>query len=98
MEIINIEARTWNALLSRVDGFVQRVEGLCKRHSDKELKEWLDNQDVCQRLGIDKRTLQNYRRRGLLPYARVEHKVLYRPEDVEKLLASSSHPANTHKP
>lgn len=59
---------------------------------DVSLKKWLDNQDVCDVLGISKRTLQTYREKGLLPFSRIRHKIFYKPEDVGKLLQSSHYP------
>lgn len=85
MEIINVEARTWEAMMSRFEAFTQRVETLCEGH-DKSLKKWLDNQEVCQILNISKRTLQTYRDNGTLAYTQINHKVFYKPEDVEKVI------------
>ncbi len=98
MEIISIEARTYEAMMAKFDSFTRRVESMCNRQRDIGLKPWLDNQDVCQMLGITKRTLQTYRERGLIPFSRIRHKILYRPEDVEQLLQSSSHPLTPDKP
>ena len=98
MEIVNIEARTYEAMITKFDSFTRKVESVCERQRDTGLKPWLDNQDVCQMLGITKRTLQSYRERGLIPFSRIRHKIFYRPEDVEKLLQSSSHPLIPDKP
>ena len=46
MEIINIEARTFEAMMERFEAFARKVDILCGQHKGKELKEWLDNQDV----------------------------------------------------
>ncbi len=88
MEVISIEARTYEAMIKRFDSFTRKVESMCEQQRDIGLKPWLDNQDVCQMLGITKRTLQTYRESGLIPFSRIRHKVFYRPEDVEKLLQS----------
>ena len=50
----------------------------------------LDGADVCEKLGISKRTLQTYRDRGLLPYSQINHKIYYRTEDVEVFVESMS--------
>ena len=65
MEIINIEARTFEAMTERFKLFVQRVNCLC-RPQNKGLGKWLDNQEVCLILNISKRTLQTYRDNGTL--------------------------------
>jgi len=85
MEIINIEARTFEAMVTRVEQFVKRINALCGR-KNKELQKWLDNQDVCQMLNISKRTLQTYRNNGALPYSQINHKMYYKPEDVQRVI------------
>jgi carbamoylphosphate synthase small subunit len=86
MEIINIETQTFEAMMSRFERFAERVEALCRSNGDKTLQQWLDNQDVCQMCNISKRTLQTLRDNGALPHTRIEHKMYYRPADIERLL------------
>ena len=88
MEIINVEAWTFEAMMARFEAFAQRVETLCRDNGDKALQKWLDNQEVCEILNISKRTLQTYRDNGTLPFTQVNHKIYYRPEDVERLINS----------
>ncbi|GHV53599.1 DNA-binding protein [Bacteroidia bacterium] len=85
MEIINIEARTFEAMVSRFEQFVRRIDSLCG-HKDRELQKWLDNQNVCQILNISKRTLQTYRDNSTLPYSQINHKMYYKPGDVQKVM------------
>ena len=66
-----------------------RLSELCRRQ-DKALQPWLDNEEVCLLLNIQKRTLQRYRERGLLPCTQIRHKIYYKTEDVERLLAASA--------
>jgi hypothetical protein len=86
MEIVNIDAKTFEAMLSKFEGFAKRMEQLCHQHGDKEMSEWLDNQDVCQLLNISPRTLQTFRDNGTLAYSQISHKTYYKPEDVQKIL------------
>ena len=86
MEIINMEARTFEAMMTRFESFAARVESLCRENGEKTLKQWLDGQEVCQILGVSPRTLQTFRDSGKIPYTRIEHKMYYRPIDVEKLI------------
>jgi len=94
MEIISMNIKVFNAFARRVEDIEEKAERLYRRQADLGLKDWLDNQDVCEILDITKRTLQSYREKGLLPYARIEHKIRYKPEDVQKLLQSSAHQPN----
>jgi len=48
--------------------------------------DWLDNQEICQLLHISKRTLENYRCRGMLPFSKVGGKVYYRMNDINDFL------------
>lgn len=85
MEIVNIEAKTFEAMLSKFESFATRMEHLCHLYGDRE-SEWLDNQDVCMLLNISPRTLQTLRDNGTLAYSQINHKTYYKPGDVEKIL------------
>jgi hypothetical protein len=47
---------------------------------------WLDIQDASSLLRVTKRTLQNYRRKGLLSSSRMGGKIYYRLDDIENFL------------
>ncbi len=85
-QIVNIEAETFERMLSRVELFADRMGLLCELYGDRDIKQWLDNQDVCQLLNISKRTLQTLRDNGRLVYSRIGHKIYYKPDDVQKIL------------
>lgn len=86
MEVVNMEASTFEAMMAGVESFARRVETLYKQHGKKRLQEWLDNQDVCEILCISKRTLQTYRDNGTLAFSQIGHKMYYKREDVKKLM------------
>jgi hypothetical protein len=86
MDIVNVEAGTFEAMLSKFEGFAKRMEHLCRQHGDRDIGEWLDNQDVCLLLNISPRTLQTLRDNGTLAYTQINHKAYYKPSDVEKIL------------
>ena len=86
MEVISIERSTYEELLTSFNGFVSQMKAIAGRGTDKRLGEWLDNQDVCQILNICPRTLQTLRQNGTLAYSQIEHKVYYKPEDVERII------------
>lgn len=83
-----MDVEVFDALTLRVNAIEEQTEAMSRRQEDIGLKKWLDNQDVCDVLGISKRTLQTYRDKGLLPFSQIRHKIFYKPEDVEKLLQS----------
>lgn len=61
MEIVSIEKKTFEEMAARFDRFVRRMDDICKRHGEKTMNEWMDNQDVCRMLNISPRTLQTLR-------------------------------------
>lgn len=85
MEIISVEASTFEEMMVRFESFDKRLETLCRQSGDKSMQEWLDNQEVCEILNISKRTLQGYRESGVLPYSKIGYKMFYRPVDVQKM-------------
>ena len=86
MEIVNIDARTFEKMLSEFESFASQVEVLCRLHGDKDISEWLDNQDVCLLLRISPRTLQTLRDNKTLAYTQICHKIYYKPADVEAIV------------
>lgn len=86
MQIINVDAETFEAMLSKFESFAKRMEHLCHLHGNKDTSEWLDNQDVCQLLDICPRTLQTLRDNGTLAYSQINYKTYYKPADVERIL------------
>lgn len=49
-------------------------------------EQYLTNSQVSKRLHVSTRTLQDHRDNGVLPFIKLEGKVLYRLSDIEKLL------------
>ena len=94
MEIIAIEKKTLEAIEDRFGRFVNRMDVLCCKHN-KKVSEWLDNADVCRMLNISKRTLQTYRDNGTIPYSQINHKMFYKPKDVEKVLENLRNESRT---
>lgn len=88
MEIISIEKKTFEELVSRLGQFVKRMDGINRQRSSRRMSDWMDNQDVCQALKISPRTLQDYRNNSILPYRQLGGKILYRESDIERVLQS----------
>ena len=53
MEIISMDVKAFDALAGHVEAIERKAEALCRRQEDVSLKKWLDNQDVCDVLGIE---------------------------------------------
>ena len=86
MEIIGIEKRIFEELVSRLGQFVKRMDSINRKRSSRRMSGWMDNQDVCQALKISPRTLQTLRDSGRLPHSKINNRIYYRPADVERLI------------
>ncbi len=54
---------------------------------------YLTDMEVSEILKVSRRTLQEYRNEGILPYIPLGGKILYRESDLEELLEKHYHPA-----
>ena len=72
MEIISIEKKTFEELVSRLGQFVKRMDSINRQRSGRRMSDWMDNQDVCQVLKISPRTLQTLRDSGRLPHSKIK--------------------------
>ena len=57
-----------------------------KRQPSAYSDELLTDKEVAYLLKVSRRTLQDYRNNGILPYTQVGGKILYRASDIEKTL------------
>lgn len=86
MEIVIIEKKTFEALLSGITVLTQKTNALHHQCNDKKMSRWLDGEDVCRLLHISQRTLQTLRDNRLIGFSQVNRKFYYKPDEVERLL------------
>ena len=86
MEVVIIEKKTFEALLTDVATLMEKVNGLARMCNDRRLSNWLDGEDVCRMLRISPRTLQTLRDNRLIACSQVNRKFFYKPEEVERVL------------
>ncbi|MCP9613126.1 helix-turn-helix domain-containing protein [Coprobacter sp. LH1063] len=86
MNVFMVEEKVIESVAEQFRRLTDKVEEVCDVYRVKGAKEYLDNQDVCLQLNISKRTLQNYRNTGKLPFTRIGQKIYYRTRDIEKFL------------
>ena len=98
MEIISIEKKTFEELVARLGQFVKRMDSINRQRLDRIAKDvatmadenqpllggehYLTNRELSQRLKISRRTFQDYRNNGILPYRQLGGKILYRESDI----------------
>ena len=50
---------------------------------------FLTDKELCAKLQLSRRTLQDYRNNGIIPYIQLGGKILYRESDIEKILMAN---------
>ena len=86
MEVVIIEKKTFEALLSGVETLTGKVGALCRRCNDKQMQKWLDGEEVCRLLRISPRTLQSLRDNRTIGCTQINRKFYYKPEEIERLM------------
>lgn len=86
MGYLLIEESAWSGLNTKIKQLTSEVEELARHFNLDEKDEWLDNQDVCLRLNISKRTLQYYRERGYIGSSEINGKRYYKVKDLNRFL------------
>ncbi|AWX07272.1 helix-turn-helix domain-containing protein [Prevotella intermedia] len=84
---LNMEADDMQVVLSAISGVSKRIKEVGQTH--KPLfggEHFLTGKEVCNRLYISPRTLQDYRDRRIIPYTQFAGKTLYKASDLEKIL------------
>lgn len=54
---------------------------------------YLTSEELCSILKLSRRTLQDYRNNGILPFIQLPGKVLFRESDIKKVLEERFRPA-----
>ena len=50
MEIVAIEAQTFDRMLQRLKDMARITDEICKMHGERKIGGWMDSQDACLRL------------------------------------------------
>lgn len=89
MDCILIETSAYNDLQTHIRRLLTRVADLRSLSDQPVSAVWLSSEDVCKALSITKRALQYYRSCGIIPYTAMGNKVLFRQDDIHKLLKNN---------
>lgn len=86
------------AFHSNFDRLLALLEKLLeKRQPSAYGDELLTDKEVAYLLKVSRRTLQDYRNNGILPYTQIGGKILYRASDIEKTLMKGYKEAYRYK-
>ena len=84
---LNMDADEMLVVLSALDKVNRRIKEVAQTHKPLFGDEhFLTGKEVCERLYISPRTLQDYRNRKIIPYTQFAGKILYKASDLEKML------------
>lgn len=72
------------SIIHRLKAVIEDISTTCKPSMDGEI--YMDHEEVCKILHVSRRTLQQYRDDGILPYIQLPGKVIYKESDIIKLL------------
>ena len=81
---LNMETDEMQLVVSALRGVGKRIVEVADTLFAGEL--FLTGKEVCERLYISPRTLQDYRDRKIIPYTQFAGKILYKASDLEKML------------
>ena len=87
---LNMDADEMQVVLSALSSVSKRIREVVQTHKPLFAGELvLTGKEVCERLYISPRTLQDYRDRKIIPYTQFAGKILYKTSDLEKLLGDN---------
>lgn len=72
------------SVIHQLKAVLEDISTTCKPSMDGEI--YLGHEEVCELLHVSRRTLQQYRDDGVLPYIQLPGKVIYKESDIIKLL------------
>ena len=84
---LNMETDEMQLVVSALRGVGKRIVEVAQTRKPLFAGElFLTSKEVCERLYISPRTLQDYRDRKIIPYTQFAGKILYKASDLEKML------------
>ena len=84
---LNMETDEMQLVVSALRGVGKRIVEVAQTHKPLFAGElFLTGKEVCERLYISPRTLQDYRDKRIIPYTQFAGKILYRLSDINQLL------------
>lgn len=81
-------------LLQALKNTLPYIEHVLKTHKPLfDGERYLTSEELCSILKISRRTLQDYRNNGILPFIQLPGKILFRESDIRKILEERFRPA-----
>ena len=84
MEVITIQTESFRQLIDKIENINAKVDSISKEQG--LLNTWLTISKACEVLYCSKRSLQNYRDKGLIKFSKVGNKIYFKSDDIMILL------------
>ena len=95
-ETISKETPEMKQLISDIQEVSKRLREIAQTHRPLFGGEiYLTGREVCERLFVSPRTLQDYLDKDVIPYTKIAGKVLHRHFDINRLLQENYHSINS---
>jgi excisionase family DNA binding protein len=86
-EIVTKDNERVVSFLKSIDRILDNIENLVKNHKPALNGErYLSDKELSERLRISRRTLQDYRNEGRIPFYQLGGKILYKESDIQRVL------------
>lgn len=72
------------SVIGRLKEEIRDISNTCRPSMNGEI--YMDHEEVCKILHVSRRTLQQYRDDGIIPFIQLPGKVIYRESDITRLL------------
>ena len=87
---LNMENDEMQLVVSALRSVGKRIVEVAETHKPLFAGElFLTGKEVCERLYISPRTLQDYRDKGIIPYTQFAGKILYKESEIERILKNN---------
>ena len=89
-EVMTRNCEWMNRFVSHLNRMVDNFERIVKNYRPMLGGErFMTDKELCAKLQLSRRTLQDYRNNGIIPYIQLGGKILYRESDIEKILMAN---------
>ena len=97
-EVMTRSSEWMSHIVSHLNRMVDDFERIVKNYRPMLGGErFLTDKELCAKLQLSRRTLQDYRYNGIIPYIQLGGKILYRESDIEKILTATYREAYREK-
>ena len=93
MDLITLKDEKYISFLCKIEEMENAVSKLLENPNNSSSGEkYLTDRELSKLLNISRRTLQQYRTQGKIPYYMIGGKILYRESDIENILKENFYP------